>query len=211
MSTHHRLILALVVALPLSVGACKTVEPITAPWTDDFERKEIGPDYHNTGGPYRIENGKLRIKGAYNKPLWLNKPIPRNAEVSFEVRSDSPSGDIKVEIWGDGKTFAKHRGSYLASSYVFIFGGWGNSISALCRLDEHGKDRKERRGVRVVKGKTYKWTIRRKGNNVSWLIDGKPFLAMDDTAPLEGKNHAYFGFNNWSSDLSFDNLSIKPL
>ncbi|PID38200.1 MAG: hypothetical protein CSA65_00295 [Proteobacteria bacterium] len=208
---RRTLALPLLITATLTTTACEKVEPITTAWSDDFERSELGSDWHNTGGPYRIDGGKLKIKGAYNKPLWLKRPIPRDAEISFDVRSDSPSGDIKVEVWGDGKTFATHRGSYLASSYVFIFGGWGNSISALCRLDEHGKDRKEKRGVKVQKGKTYRWVIRRKGSKVSWSIDGEPFLELDDTAPLEGKNHAHFGFNNWASDLTFDNLKIRPL
>lgn len=193
------------------LGGCSKVEPITSPWSDSFERAEIGTNYHNTGGPYRIENGKLRIKGAFNKPLWLRKRLPRNAIIEFDVRSDSPSGDIKVEAWGDGETFATHRGAYLASSYVFIFGGWGNSISALCRLDEHGKDRKERRAPKVQAGKTYRFKIQRKGSRVDWAIDGQPFLSLDDTAPLEGANHGYLGFNNWDSDLTFDNLKVTPL
>ncbi|MCK5795842.1 MAG: hypothetical protein KAI47_01570, partial [Deltaproteobacteria bacterium] len=143
--------------------------------------------------------------------LWLKRPIPHNAEIEVDVRSDSPDGDIKLEVWGDGESFSPRGGTYLASSYVFIFGGWGNTISAICRLDEHGKDRKERRDVKVEKGKTYHWKISRKGKKIDWFIDGKPFLSMNDPAPLEGKNHAYLGFNNWASAITYDNLTIKPL
>ena len=42
--------------------------------------------------------------------------------VEFDVTSYSPSGDIKVELFGDGKTFATHKGAYTASGYVLIFG-----------------------------------------------------------------------------------------
>lgn len=192
-------------------GACQKTAPITTPWTDNFNRNEIGADYHNTGGPYKIEKGELKIKGAFNKPLWLKKALPENAIVEFDVRSDTPDGDIKIELWGDGKTFATHKGAYLASSYVFIAGGWGNSISALCRLDEHGNDRKERRDFKVVKGKTYHFKIERKGSEIKWSIDGNLFLTLNDTAPLKGENHRYLGFNNWNSALSFDNLKITPL
>ena len=37
-----------------------------------------------------------------------------------------------------------------------------------------------------------------------------PFLSYDDPQPLEGKGHEYFAFDNWDSDLWFDNLSISP-
>jgi hypothetical protein len=195
---------------PALVGCTKT-DPIKSPFTDDFERAELGSNYRNTGGPYTIVDGELRVSGAFNKPLWLKKQLPRNAVIEFDVRSDSPEGDIKVEAWGDGESFATTKGAYLATSYVFILGGWGNAVSALARLDEHGKDRKERRDLRVEPGKTYHFKIRRAGALVQWFIDGKQFLSLNDTAALEGANHAYFGFNNWKSKLAFDNLRIAPL
>lgn len=71
--------ISLLLALtPLIAGnlACTKVEPITGTFTDTFERAELGPNYHDTGGSYRIEAGKLRVKGAYNKPLWLKRKLP---------------------------------------------------------------------------------------------------------------------------------------
>jgi len=34
---------------------------------------------------------------------------------------------------------------------------------------------------------------------------------MEDDEPLEGRGHDHFAFNNWQSDLWFDNLEITPL
>lgn len=202
--------LALAGALTLPCG-CTKEEPIKSPFKDDFERPEVGSTYFNTGGPYRIVGGKLNVRGAYNHPLWLKKKLPRDAVVAFDVMSRTADGDIKVEVWGDGQHHATTRGAYLATSYVFIMGGWGNTISALCRMDEHSDDRKTRRDVKVEPGKVYRWKIRRKGTLVEWFVDGKPFLSMNDPDPLEGDKHSYMGFNNWKSDLYFDNLVIRPL
>ncbi len=192
------------------LGGCPKEEPITTPFFDGFDRPELGTNYLNTGASYQILGDKLNVKGARNHPLWLKKKLPRDAVIELDAISRSPAGDIKVEAWGDGQSYATTE-SYLATSYVFIFGGWGNSISALCRLDEHGGDRKTRTDVRVEMGRTYHFKIQRKGSRVDWQVDGKPFLAFDDPAPLEGDKHAYLGFNDWEADLFFDNLRITPL
>ena len=192
------------------LAGCPKDELITAPFGEDFERSEVGANYYNTGGEYRLISGKLNIQGAKNHPLWLKKRLPRDAVIEVKVMSRSPEGDIKIEAWGDGQSYAVSD-SYLATSYVFVFGGWGNSISALCRLDEHGGDRKTRTDQKVEAGRTYRFKIQRKGKLVEWFIDGKPFLNFDDPMPLEGDKHSYFGFNNWQSDLYFDDLKITPL
>jgi len=185
---------------------------ITAPWHDDFSRSKIGGDYLATKpDAYRIVDGKLNAHGAYNHPLWLRKKLPRDVVIELDVWSNSPAGDIKVEAFGDGRTYATTRGAYTASGYVFIFGGWHNSRSILARRNEHGHHMgvdKTRR--KVVPHKHYHWKIVRKGKDVDWSIDGKLFIHYHDDSPLEGDEHAYFGFNNWQSDLRFDNLQIRP-
>ncbi|MCA9671844.1 MAG: DUF1080 domain-containing protein [Myxococcales bacterium] len=208
MNTAKAISLALCVA---ALAGCPDDETIKTPFVDKFDRVELGSNWLNTGANYKIVDGKINVKGAYNHPLWLKKRLPRNAVIELDVMSKSGVGDIKVEAWGDGQSYATRKGAYLATSYVFIFGGWGNRISALCRMDEHANDRKTRSDLRVKPGQTYHWKIKRQGNKVEWFVDGKPFLAMDDKDPLTGNNHAYFGFNNWQSDLYFDNLKITPL
>src|SRR5262245_7453167 len=146
----------------LIVAGC-TIErrPAGAAFSDDFNRAQLGDAWLNTGGDYRIVDGELVISGAHNKPLWLKTPLPRDAVIEVDAWSNDPAGDIKLEAWGDGKSFATSL-SYTATSYVFIFGGWKNSISALCRMNEHGADRKARSDVRVEKGKKYHFRITRK-------------------------------------------------
>ena len=202
------LVLAAVAAV--AAASCKIERlPPAGPSSDDFQRAQIGNAWYATGGNWRIENGELVIDHAYNHPLWLRKAIPQNAVIELDCWSNDDSGDLKVEAWGDGQSFAKTL-SYTATSYVFIFGGWHNQISALARMNEHGHDRKERSDVRVVKGKRYHWRISRRGGHIDWQIDGKPFLSFDDGRPLEGRDHSYFAFNDWEAELHFDNLKITP-
>ncbi|MBA3459877.1 MAG: hypothetical protein H0T46_07940 [Deltaproteobacteria bacterium] len=204
----------LVLLLPL-VFACKLKDPppINAQWFDGFERSDIGSNYVATGDGYEVAAGQLSAKGAHNHPLWLRKKIPRNARIEFDAWSTEPRGDIKVEIYGDGTSYDPDGGSYVATGYEVIFGGWHNTKSIIAKLDEHGTAMAQRADVKVVPGKHYHWRIERQGPTLHWYVDDmtKPFLEYVDTQPLEGSGHEYFGFNNWETDTWFDNLVITPL
>jgi len=179
-------------------------------FSDDFERPQLGKDYENTGGNWRIEDGQLRVQGAKNHPLWLLRRLPRDVRVEFDARSESAEGDIKVEIFGDGASYAK-QDRYTATSYVIVFGGWNNSRNVLARMDEHGQDRVVGTSRKVEPGATYRFRIQRIGGTITVWVDEDVLLELDDPEPLEGRGHEHFGFNNWQSELWFDNLRITPL
>jgi hypothetical protein len=211
--------LALVAALAaVTATGCRMSDPPPigdAPWTDDFERDAIGSNYRPTDrSAYRIdEEGRLHAEGAYNHPLWLRKKLPRDVRIELDATSYSAAGDLKVEIFGDGKSHARDRGQYNSSGYVAVMGGWNNSKSILAKGNEHGEDLVERRAPRVEVGVTYRWRLERRGDTLSWYVDDmdEPFLELVDSDPLYGDQNAYFGFNNWESDARFDNLVITPL
>jgi hypothetical protein len=176
-------------------------------FADDFERREVGPDWWSTGGPWMIRRGELWGAGTRNNPLWLRMPLPRDVAVAFTARSETATGtrpgDIKLEIFGDGRASS--------SGYVLVFGGWGNSVSVIARRDEHGADRVERTDRRVEPGRTYRMVVERRGRVLRWIVDGEEFLVLDDPAPLSGPGHDRFGFSSWDADLFFDDLRIEPL
>ena len=185
--------------------------PVGQRFEDHFERAELGPDWRVTGSGWSIENGALRGQNVRNHPLWLRRKLPRDARIEFDAWSESPAGDLKCEVYGDGESFA-HAASYTATSYVVIFGGWRNSLNIVAREDEHAADRHvQPNGPRVERGRHYHWMIERRGANFRWSVDGTPFIEFDDPAPLAGPGHEYFAFNNWVVELGFDNLSITPL
>ncbi len=179
-------------------------------FSDDFEREELGELWHNTGASWRIVSGQLNIRNARNRPLWLRRTLPRNVRVEFDVRSESPEGDIKVEVFGDGSSRATTE-SYTATSYVIIFGGWGNSTNAIARMDEHASDRAIGPRRPVEPGRTYHMKIERQGSRITAWVDGEELASMDDSNPLEGSGHDHFAFNDWQAELWFDNLRITPL
>lgn len=208
--------LLIVLALGAALAACKVREqpPITDRYGDLFDRSSIGPDYNQTGGGFRIVDGALSARGAHNRPLWLAKKLPGpDVQIDFDAWSNSADGDIKVEVFGDGRSYDPDGNRYMATSYVLVFGAWKNSRSVILRLDEHGKDQVVRTTPKVVPGQRYHWRIQRRGKILQWFIDDMttPFLQYDDPQPLTGVGHEYFGFGNWETDTYFDNLVIKRL
>jgi len=200
-------------AIAMGLAACTPQgDPAIGPegFTDDFERAELGDHWHNTGGRYRIRDGWLNVQGARNRPLWLRRRLPRDVRIEFDARSESPQGDIKVEVFGDGSSRATTE-SYTATSYVVIFGGWNNSLNIIARMDEHAEDRAVGPRRRVEPGRTYRMVIERRGNRIRATVDGEELATMDDPEPLEGRGHDHFAFNDWEADLWFDNLRITPL
>lgn len=189
-------------------------QAVPRPYSDDFDRETLGANWNATDpSAVRIDDGAVLIQNAHNHPAWLTQPIPRDAIIEFDAWSDSPAGDLKVEAWGDGQSF--HTGelhaAYTSTGYVFVLGGWNNSLSAIARLHEHGEDRAARPDFRVEPGRHYHCKITRRGAELDWEVDGKPFLRMVDPAPLEGALHQFFAFGDWEAPVHFDNLRITPL
>jgi hypothetical protein len=197
------------------LAACKVKEPppITERWQDEFERGRIGKDYFRTGPGYDVVDGALSAHGAHNHPLWLRRKLPRDVRIEFDAWSNEPRGDVKVEVFGDGRSYDPDAGRYTGTGYEVIFGGWFNAKSIIARQDEHGHDMVERTLPKVVATIHYHWLIERKGATIRWFVDDMqtPFLVYDDPHPLEGPGHEYFAFNNWETDTWFDNLVISPL
>ncbi|MCE9574702.1 MAG: hypothetical protein K8W52_16255 [Deltaproteobacteria bacterium] len=207
---------ALVVATALALAGCRVQDPppITERWADTFERDDPGPNYYQTGSGYAVVHGALSAHGAHNKPLWLRKKLPRDVQIDVTVWSATAEGDMKVEVFGDGKSFDPDQGDYTSTGYVLVQGGWHNTESKMARGYEHGTDNfKERRGPRVVPGQKYHWRIIRKGKVLTWYVDDMevPYLTWDDPQALSGPGHEYFAISNWESDSWFDDLTITPL
>jgi len=193
--------------LHLALRGEATVSVHGSRFEDRFERTALGPDYFTTGMHWRISRGELWAPEAKNNPLWLAMRLPRDVAIEFDARSETRSGDrtgdIKFEVFGDGRSHA--------SGYICIFGGWGNTVSVIARLDEHGDDREERADRKVEPGRTYHMRVERRGDTLRWLVDGELFLEYEDEEPLAGPGHDRFGFSGWAADLFFDNLKIAPL
>lgn len=181
-------------------------------FTEHFDAAELDPELWRPTAPvYKIRDGALFVEGAHNRPLWLQRRIPCDVRIDFTAWSDSSEGDIKVEVLGDGRSSARSEGNYTASGYVIVFGGWSNTVNTIARKDEHNARLKEDGETVVEAGKRYQFSIRIKHGRISWYLDGRPFMEVEDPEPLCGPGNEYFGFSNWGTPVHFDDLSIVPL
>src|SRR5262249_48623033 len=155
-------------------------------------RSAIGTDYNKTGQGYRLADGALNAKGAHNHPLWLSKKLPPgDIQIDLDAWSNSPDGDIKIELFGDRRSFDPAGNRYAATGYVLVFGGWKNSKSIIARMDEHGNEMASRNAPRVIAKQRYHWRIVRRRDVIEWFIDdmATPFLRYQDPRPLGGVGH----------------------
>jgi hypothetical protein len=182
----------------------------------------LGPNWIATReGHWRIEKGWLCAEGAHNHGVWLSKVLPVNARIEYDAVAHTEDGDLKSELWGDGRSFATSTSYTNATSYLAILGGWQNTIHALARLNEHGTDRKEihvdkdsddPRQRAVVKGQLYQFKVERTdGKTMRVSVNGIEYFNWADPAPLAGQGHDHLGFNEWEAKVCFDNVKITPL
>ena len=160
----------LAVQLPFLQAALRGAPPVgvAVPYQDKFDRASLGDAWWSNGGHWRIVDGQLYSPGVGNNPLWLKARLPPDARVEFDVRSEGPDGDIKWEMYGDGRNHS--------TGYVFLFGAWRNRESRICKLDEHALTQDEARAqlaqiavpipremsfIEAVTGPFTRWSARR--------------------------------------------------
>ena len=179
-------------------------------FSDDFNRTQLGPDW-TTQRPnlWHIKNGKLFAEYAYHQGLWLKDRLPYNARIEFDSMAGSILGGARCDAYA---LVPEHL-----TGYVFVFGGWHNTMSIIGRMNESQSvfqelDNQNLNRVAVErgseKGKVYHWTIVRIGPSLRWYVNGKLLLDFYDHAPLKGR---YFGFDDWAEPVYYDNLKIYKL
>ncbi len=199
------------------------------PFSDNFNRTALGKLWKSQNPDWRITDGELFNNGAHNVPLFLDFNLPNDVELTFTARSESPAVDLKFEIFTDG---AEHQ-----SGYVVIVGGWNNSKSIIARLNEHGPERSRLQNITLhkkamsmtaseksgyadstdivarpfhgLKGKTYNFRLRRVQGNIDFFVNDVLHLSYFDPTPLMGRDNNRFAFNNWASEVYFDDLNIR--
>ncbi len=201
------------------------VQSLPLPFQENFDRPTLGEAWFTERpGRWQIEydtktqKGKLCVWQARNMPLFLRKYLPRDVVIEFDAWAHHRDGDVKVELFNDG--------TFHATGYVLVHGGWSNKWSIIDRLDEHNRNcryirnkKRHENNMRIncrrikrggpIRNRRYHWKIIRSGDTVFWYINGRLHLKYQDPMPLFGKSHRHFAFGDWVSRVCFDNLRIS--
>ena len=138
-----RLASLLGLALAFFPGCRAKVPVIDAPFTDDFERAELGGLLERDLGPLPDRGRKA---DRLERPQPSSLAAPQAASRRRRSRSmRCPRAQPATSSSSCSATANRSiptRAATPRSGYVLIFGGWGNSLSVICRQDEHGDGRK---------------------------------------------------------------------
>jgi hypothetical protein len=139
----------LAVQLPFLHLALRGDAPVTAavPYQDGFDRATLGDAWWANGGLWRIVDGRVFSPGVGNNPLWLKARLPPDARIEFDVRSEGADGDVKWEMYGDGRNHS--------TGYLFLFGAWHNRESRIAKMDEHAFTQDEIRAQLAAVARPY--------------------------------------------------------
>lgn len=187
-------------------------------FTDDFSRTHPGAAWKLDTPEWRIEEGELTNRGADNAGAWLLTKLPEgDTRIEFDVRSmpytkRDENGEKQEVFPGDIKCEAFNTAPSHQTGYIFIFGGWNNRVNRIARLEEHGNGP----GAQVTDGPTrpveaghtYRIKVVRVGGTVGLYADDQYLVHYTDDEPITGR---HFGFNNWRSELHFDNVAVYAL
>jgi hypothetical protein len=215
--------------------ACTARPTVSLPYTQDFSAPTLGSEWSSTGGGWQVVDGRLHNGGAHNVPLWLSAALPRDVRVTFLAESKSDAVDLKVEIFGDGR---RHESGYIVvvagwnntRSIIGRLAEHGERYNPVRTLEttealrqeveRNGaaavaryRDRREisQRPVTMQPNRVYRFQLERRNHDLRVYLDGELHLEHFDPSPLYGPGHDRFAFNNWASEVYFDELSVSPL
>jgi len=182
-----------------------TTETEALLFSDRFDRKELGEDWHLYRGQAAIKDDALFVKGPAGisiRPPGDTRKLGPNLRVEYDAVSDDP-GDLSlllnVCIGGDAND--QHC---VSTGYFFGIASEGNK---LCKILAFGKElaRSETPGLKP--GRKYHVTVEKSNGLMRILIDGKEMVRADNQE-LVGAGS--LGFYVWNTG-TFDNLEVYRL
>jgi hypothetical protein len=184
----------------------------------------------------RIEQGHLRTDANLDNngedygasTIWLNKEFTGDLRVEFDAHVLASEGDknninffflfsdpsgTPLSQSRNERADGKYRKYHELNGYVFTFLAVGEHGNARFRLrDDPGFNLlQESFDYECKQNKTYHITVTKKGNTITFAVDGNIYLdKLDDESNPEHKS-GIIGFRTWHTDLWWDNLKVTEL
>ena len=141
--------------------------------------------------------------------LWNKRMFHGDLSVEFIAapKMDRTRGDYTAYVRDMNLTICAD-GRNLDSGYTFVFGGWGNTRTAILR----GREVLAESASQIIAGSLhrhwFKFNIEKRGGRIKFVVDGRPVLECDDPNPLTGSHIALWTYR---SGMMVSRLRVSSL
>ena len=158
---------------------------------DDFQRKELGPDWRTLRGTWRLEGGMACADGV----AWLayTKPVARPVKITYHAVSTQPC-DLSCFL---------ARGRSPMAGYMLGFGANGNALNKLLR---QGTPVAESSRYLIRPGRLHQVEAVFTDTYVGMTVDGRMVLERREPNPVKGLDT--IGLYTWKSGR-FDHVTVS--
>ncbi|MHC4700516.1 MAG: DUF1961 family protein [Planctomycetota bacterium] len=178
----------------------------------------------------RIEEGRLRADANLDKSgedygtstIWLDRTFSGDVRVEFDAHVlnninffllfSDPSGRPLQETKAD-RADGQYGRYHKLNGYVITFLANGDPDKARFRMrDDPGFHLiQEDFAYECKQNKTYHIVITKRGNRITYAVDGTVYLDKIDDADNPEHKSGILGFRTWHTDLWWDNLKVTQL
>ena len=205
-------------------------------YIENFNGPNIPQDLFVEGSEkVAIRNGRLWVDASADSigesnvsTIWLNKEFSRDLKVEFDASIIQSPGDknninfffLYSDTTGKSLKASSHLrkdGGYKSyhklNGYIFTYLANGNPDTARFRFrDCPGFNLvSEANGYHCLKDSIYHIEITKRGNRITYAVDGKVFIDYKNSFPNPIHSKGILGFRTWRTELWWDNLKVTQL
>ena len=170
---------------------------------DDFDRRELGPDWRVLEGSAWVEPGRLHLEGPSNVTVVCTKPFPGDVRLEYEgyVAPGSQLCDISCFL------SATPAGGWRESYFL----GFGSYYNTDCRIKRCGRVMAAVDKPLIERaGRVHHIAAERAGPTLSLFVDGELAVRWDDPDPL-GPDQQYLGLYACGTHVVYTGVKVfKP-
>lgn len=165
-------------------------------WQDDFDRVQVGPDWH-VRGKASIENGRLLLEGG-GATITTDKTFASDVRIEFDAEAQPglPPCDLSATI-----------GANLDHGYGYLFGFGARSNQANHLLGRGVYQVVENPPFLIEHGKIYHCVAQKEGRRLTYTVNGTKILDAESSDPLGGPGFDRVGMVTWAG-MYVDNFKV---
>ena len=241
MKTHCILLIGSLVLTAASCSPAPTASTEKVLFQENFDSyadgSKLPPGWWSEGSrAVRIDKGRLRTDANLDdngedygtSTIWLNKIFSGDLRVELDAHILASDGDknninffllfsdpsgMPLRQTKNDRADGQYGKYHQLNGYIITFLANGEPDKARFRLrDDPGFNLlQEQYTYECRQNKTYHIAITKKGNRITYSVDGTVYLDKIDDAANPEHRSGVVGFRTWHTDLWWDNLTVTRL